>query len=63
MRSVSDFQGHLEVERVLQEFGEDLISLGNGVWSIQAAALRNAPFMKDAKSRYQWGGISNLLSN
>lgn len=62
LRSVFDFQGHLDVERVLQEFSEDLIRLGNGVWSIQAASLRNAPFMKEAKSRYQRGGTSNFMS-
>lgn len=61
LRSVFDFQGHLDVERVLQEFGEDLIRLGNEVWTIQGAALKNAPFMK-AKPRYHWGGSSHCMS-
>ncbi|KAF4857161.1 hypothetical protein CGCSCA4_v000091 [Colletotrichum siamense] len=32
-------------EEVLREFGEDLVRLGKRAWSIQANALRNAPFM------------------
>lgn len=63
LRSVLDFQGHLDVERVLQDFGDDLIRLGSGIWSIQATALRNAPFVTNAKSRYPWGGTSNFMSN
>lgn len=63
LRSVLDFQGHLDVERVLQDSGDDLIRLGNGIWSIQATALRNASFVTNAKSRYPWGGTSNFISN
>ncbi|KAF4835273.1 hypothetical protein CGCTS75_v002823 [Colletotrichum tropicale] len=32
-------------EEILREFGEDLVRLGKRAWSIQADALRNAPFM------------------
>ncbi|KAH0441157.1 hypothetical protein CcaCcLH18_02067 [Colletotrichum camelliae] len=32
-------------EEILEEFGEDLVRLGKRAWSIQADALRNAPFI------------------
>lgn len=36
----------LNVEKVLGEFGGDLVRLGRGVWRTQSNALRKAPFIK-----------------
>jgi hypothetical protein len=35
-----------KVEKVLEGFGPELVSLGRNVWSIQAAALAKAPFIR-----------------
>ncbi|PHH60240.1 hypothetical protein CDD81_1940 [Ophiocordyceps australis] len=34
-----------EVEKMLKEFGDELVRLGNPIWAIQAKALEKAPFM------------------
>lgn len=36
----------LDVEKLLEGFGDELVRLGREVWSTQATALRKAPFMK-----------------
>ncbi|KAI9890352.1 MAG: hypothetical protein M1814_004262 [Vezdaea aestivalis] len=38
----------LEAKEVIQQFGQDLIKLGNPIWSIQARALAQASFITDA---------------
>lgn len=39
--------GHdIEVKQVLEDFGEDLIRLGEPIWAIQQVALTKAPFLK-----------------
>lgn len=36
----------LDVEKIVEEFGSELVSLGRKVWEIQTRALEKAPFIK-----------------
>ncbi|KAK2005262.1 hypothetical protein LZ32DRAFT_546434, partial [Colletotrichum eremochloae] len=39
-------QGEPSVEKVLDEFGPELVEMGKGIWATQAKALAEAPFIK-----------------
>ncbi|CAG8904763.1 unnamed protein product [Penicillium nalgiovense] len=36
----------LQVETVIERFGQELVALGNEIWKVQANALKKAPFVK-----------------
>ncbi|CAG7980798.1 unnamed protein product [Penicillium salamii] len=36
----------LQVETVIERFGQELVALGNEIWKVQANALKKAPFIK-----------------
>jgi 23S rRNA U2552 (ribose-2'-O)-methylase RlmE/FtsJ len=51
---------YFDVEKVLQDFGSELLRMGREVWAIQAQALSKAPWMKNQNKKQETGDRTTL---
>ena len=44
--AISTYRTGEEIQRMLEQYGEELVALGRPIWAIQAKALKKAPFIR-----------------